>query len=194
MTRVFWFFCAIFSLSLSPLAPAQDGAHISAEDRRLSKIHSQIIKDHPALTHVSAAEIDALIANEQDVLLLDVREAKEFSVSHIDGAIRVDPDISPSDFMTRFGDQAAGKTVILYCSVGRRSSKLGARVRQDLLDAGARHVSNLAGGVFRWHNDHGPLINSSGDTEKVHPYNVWWGRLLTRKDDLAYKADEEADR
>jgi len=184
MKQIFWLLSFILSLALCPHALAQS----SAEDRRLSKIHEQIMTDHPNLSHISAAEFDALISHD-DILLLDVREAKEFSVSHITGAQRVDPSISPAAFMTRFADQAAGKQVILYCSVGRRSSRLGAKVRQALMSAGARHVANLEGGAFRWHNNHGPLISASGATEKIHPYNVWWGRLLARKDDIAYKAE-----
>ena len=176
-------------LAFSPAALSQTSAQDSRQDNRLSKIHSQIITDHPNLTHVSAAEINALMTRDEDILLLDVREAKEYSVSHIDGALRVDPDISAADFMTRFGDQAIGKQVILYCSVGRRSSRLGDRVREPLMAAGASHVSNLEGGVFRWHNENGPLVSASGSTQKVHPYNIWWGRLLTRKDFISYKAD-----
>ena len=164
-------------------------AQVSVQDSRLSKIHSQIISDHPNLTHISAAEIDALIGDNDNILLLDVRKDKEFAVSHIDGALRVDPDISPADFMTRFGAQAAGKQVIVYCSVGRRSSKLGARVKEPLIAAGASGVVNLEGGIFRWHNNHRPLVNGVKKTESVHPYNVWWARLLERKDDISYKAE-----
>ena len=185
MRQFIWLFSIFLTLGLSAVASAQ----VSVQDSRLSKIHSQIISDHPNLTHVSAAEIDALIGDDDNILLLDVREDKEFAVSHIDGALRVDPDISPADFMARFGAQAAGKQVILYCSVGRRSSKLGARVKEPLMAAGAKNVANLEGGLFRWHNNHGPLSNASGETESVHPYNVWWARLLERKEDISYKAE-----
>ena len=190
MKSLFWsLFCAV-SLTFSPAALAQT----SPQDSRLSKIHSKIVTDHPALTHVSGAEITALINNDQNILLLDVREAKEFSVSHIDGAVRVDPDISLKDFMARFGDKAIGKQVILYCSVGRRSSRLGDNVREALLTAGATRVSNLEGGVFRWHNAHGPLVSGDIETDKVHPYNIWWGRLLERKGAIAYTPDARQDR
>ena len=185
MTRFLTFLLLITSLTLSSCAQAQS----VKENERLDKIHNQIITDHPALTHVSAAEIKALLSQPDELLLLDVREAKEFAVSHIDGAQRIDPDISAEDFMRQYGDHVIGKTVILYCSVGRRSSNLGARVQASLMEAGAANVSNLEGGIFRWHNNHGPLSNASGQTENVHPYNRWWARLVARKDDIAYNAE-----
>lgn len=181
MTRFILTAFFISSLGFSTLATAQN----VVENQRLDKIHNRIIDHYPQLTHVGSKEMNALI-NGEDVLLLDVREAKEFAVSHINGAVRVDPNIKSEDFMTRFGDKVQGKTVILYCSVGRRSSKLGERVREKLMSAGAAKVSNLEGGIFRWHNDEQPLVTSESSTEKVHPYNRWWSRLVARKEDIAY--------
>ena len=178
MMRFLIFTILTCSLLFSSCAKAQS----VKENTRLDKIHSKIITNHPNLTHVSAAEFSALTRNNEDILLLDVREVKEYSVSHIEGAI------APNDFMTQFGPQVDGKTVILYCSVGRRSSQLGDKVRAQLMAAGAEKVSNLEGGIFRWHNDNQALVSGAGQTDKVHPYNAWWGRLVARKDDISYKA------
>lgn len=190
MTRFLTLFLLLSSLMVSSCAQAQS----VKENKRLDKIHSNIVSTHPALTHISAAEIRALLHQPADILLLDVREAKEFAVSHIKGAKRVDPNISTEDFMRQYGDKAAGKKIVLYCSVGRRSSNLGARIKASLMEAGAANVSNLEGGIFRWHNDRQPLVTESEaatavNTEKVHPYNAWWARLVSRKDDIAYTAE-----
>lgn len=182
-------------LRFIPLGLALWAAPLSAQEPRLSpalsKIHSDIEQSYPALSHVSAAEMHALLAAKRaDILLLDVRKDKEYAVSHIDGAIRVDPDITAAEFMALYGPQAAGKDVVLYCSVGRRSSRLAARLRRDLHASGAQSVSNLEGGIFNWHNKAQPLVSPAGATDHVHPYNRWWGRLVTRKDKIAYKRDE----
>ena len=73
MKRIFCLLFCGFALMVSSAAPAQ----VSVQDSRLSKIHSQLISDHPNLTHISAAEIDALIGDNDNILLLDVREDKE---------------------------------------------------------------------------------------------------------------------
>ena len=73
-----------------------------------------------------------------------------------------------------------GKTVVFYCSVGVRSSALAESVKADLLAAGTKEVVNLEGGIFGWHNQSRPLVDKSGPTTFVHPYNAYWGRLLTR--------------
>ena len=171
----------VISLSALPFASAQT----VKENQALGKIHNRITANYPALTHVSADEMMAL-TEAHDVLLLDVREPKEYAVSHIDGAVRVDPNISTDEFMSRYGETVRGKQVVLYCSVGRRSSKLGDRVRADLIESGAKSVSNLEGGIFRWHNQHRPLRQGDVATQKVHPYNRWWARLIARKDHIAY--------
>jgi rhodanese-related sulfurtransferase len=117
---------AIFmAMSTSVLAAAQD----SPADQALAKIHTRLISAHPQLSHISAAEMTAALAGQDDILLLDVRKEKEYAVSHIDGALRVDPGISADEFMQIYGEQLAGKNVILYCSVGRRSSHLGDKLR-----------------------------------------------------------------
>lgn len=184
MTRLITLTFYLFCLSFTSAANAQ--SHI--ENQRLDKIHSKIMTDYPQLSHVSAEEITALLADE-NVLFLDVREPKEYAVSHINGAIRVDPKIKAEDFNALYADRVRGKTVVLYCSVGRRSSKLGDRVRADLMAAGARSVSNLEGGIFRWHNEDRPVTRETGTTEKIHPFNRWWSRLVARKDDIAYAAE-----
>ncbi|MEP6342650.1 MAG: rhodanese-like domain-containing protein [Maricaulaceae bacterium] len=184
MTRLITLTFYMFCLSFTPAASAQS----HAENQRLDKIHSKIMTDYPQLSHISSEEMTALLTDE-DVLFLDVRESKEYAVSHIDGAIRVDPKISGDEFTEIYGDAVSGKTVVLYCSVGRRSSKLGNRVRADLMAAGAKSVSNLEGGIFRWHNEGRPVTRETGATEKIHPFNRWWSRLVARKDDIAYAAE-----
>jgi len=169
--------------------PATAAAQNTSADKRLAKIHHTIQSDYPNLSHVSAEEMTAVLSGGDNILLLDVRKEKEYAVSHIDGAVRVDPDISEDKFMQLYGDQAVGKNIVLYCSVGRRSSRLGDQVRARLLEKGAAKVSNLEGGIFGWHNASRPLMRGDADTDKVHPYNAWWGRLVSRKDGIAYKAE-----
>jgi len=123
-----------------------------------------------------------IMRQEEDFLLLDVRESQEFAVSRIAGAERVDPGIWRKSFMTRFGDHVLGKMVVFYCSVGVRSSRLAANVQAALMEQGAKHVFNLDGGVFAWHNENRALENAKGATDYVHPFDAHWGKLVRRQE------------
>lgn len=91
-------------------------------------------------------------------VILDARSKAEFDVSHLPGARPFGPDI-PKD-----------AAIVVYCSVGYRSSQLA----RQLTHAGYTNVANLDGGIFQWANDGRPLEGG----RKVHPYNAHWSRYL----------------
>ncbi len=146
----------------------------------LEAIHQSIEKRYPTVRHISGDVLAQMLAEKQPLLLLDVREKNEFDVSRLPGAIRVSPNIWHRPFMRRFAKQAKGKTVVFYCSVGERSSKLARYVQEALKQAGAGPIYNLKGGIFAWHNAKRKLVDHKGETGFVHPYNEYWGQLLTR--------------
>lgn len=113
-----------------------------------------------------------------DVLLLDVRSPEEYAVSHLKGALRVDPEAAAQEVVERWGSELAGRRVVLYCAVGVRSAGLGERIEEAALAAGAASVSNLSGGIFRWRNEGRPLVDAAGPTPYVHPFSSRWSRLL----------------
>ena len=174
MKRRFFTILALLALS-GPAAMAAD----------LGDVHRDIVEDHPAVTHMPAAELQRRLDDGDDLLLFDVREADEFAVSHIGDAIRVPPEISADDFFREFGADVAGRTVIFYCSVGRRSSILAEQVQDGLEAAGARGY-NLQNGIFGWHNQAMPLASEQGQTPYVHPYNWLWSRYLEHRELTRY--------
>jgi rhodanese-related sulfurtransferase len=119
-----------------------------------------------------------LLQTEPSVTLLDARSAEEFEISHIPGAIRVDPNISPAEFGRDFGDLAKGRDVVVYCSVGARSTALAHRLQRSARAVGAKSVCNLSGGLFRWHNEGRPLVRHDEPAESVHPFNDYWARFI----------------
>lgn len=152
----------------------------------LEEVEADVLQDYPSVTHASPSTVQNAIAKSTP-LVLDVREAGEFAVSHILGAARVSPDIRKSKFLELYGKHVKGRRVIFYCSVGVRSSELASLVRSELLKRRARDVQNLSGGIFRWHNEKKQLKNQRGRTDLVHPYNRRWGTLVGRSDKLRYK-------
>ncbi|MGB5705419.1 MAG: rhodanese-like domain-containing protein [Arenicellales bacterium] len=156
-----------------------------ADQSRLEQIQQRIEQNYPAVDHISA-ETFQVVSSSEDVVVFDVREQDEYTVSHLDNAIRVDPDISREAFDKLYGKSLSGKTVVFYCSVGRRSSELADRVGDDLIAHGSKDIFNLQHGIFGWHNNRMSLVDNSKDTDYVHPYNWLWGRLLERRDMIRY--------
>ena len=124
-------------------------------------------------------------ASTTQPVILDIRRADEFAVSHLPDAIRIDPKASAETILKTVGD-LTGRTVVVYCSVGVRSSQLAQRVQRTLEAKGATRVVNLVGGIFRWHNEGRGLVRGSLKTDLVHPYDAFWGRLVDRHDKIAY--------
>lgn len=155
---------------------------IGEEAFSLANVRVQVKEDFRDVQHIGAAALTEWLAKGEEVLLLDVRESDEFAVSHLEGAQRVDPGIWRWTFMNRFGKSVAGKTVVFYCSVGVRSSRLAARVQAALGDAGVKAVFNLDGGIFTWHNERRPLTDGTGPTNFVHSFDARWGKLVDRQE------------
>ena len=108
---------------------------------------------------------------ENKPLLLDTRSPAEYNVSHIAGARFVgfeDFDVS------QLKDVPKNTPLVVYCSVGARSEKVGEQLQQ----AGYKNVRNLYGGIFEWVNLGYPVYNNKGKTAKVHAYSSTWGIWL----------------
>jgi rhodanese-related sulfurtransferase len=107
------------------------------------------------------------------IILLDVRERREFDVSHLRGARLVDPDLQNVGSLSLPRDA----TIVVYCSVGYRSAAMAQRLEA----AGYSNVLNLQGGLFQWANEGRPLYRGVGRTELVHPYDNDWGQMLIER-------------
>jgi rhodanese-related sulfurtransferase len=119
---------------------------------------------------VSVAQLQQLPAP----VLLDTREASEFAVSHLRGARLVGYDTFS---LAAVRDLPKNAPIVVYCSVGARSEKIGARLRQD----GFTDVRNLYGGIFEWVNEGQPLVTAANlPTDSVHAYSRTWGIWLQR--------------
>ena len=152
----------------------------------LQTIQQDIEADFATVRHIGSADLEGLQGKPDAPILFDVREMEEFAVSRLADAKQVDPDIANAAFMERHGASLRGRTVVFYCSVGVRSSQLAEQLQDALLEAGARRIYNLQGGIFNWHNEARPLTADTGPTIYVHPYNDYWGQLLKRRSLIRY--------
>ena len=104
-------------------------------------------------------------------ILLDVRTEKEFAVSHLHGAVRVEPSAKAAELLPHL---PAGRPIVAYCSVGYRSSEFAERLRK----VGAVSVYNLEGSIFQWANEGRPIEANGQPADKVHPYNRKFAKML----------------
>jgi len=151
------------------------------EPKDLGQVETMVRSGYADVAQLPTATFAELSARGENFLVLDVRSMEEFRVSRIAGAIRVDPGMWSSAFLARYGEQAKGRRVVFYCSVGVRSSRLAGRVQDALIERGAAGVYNLVGGIFRWHNERRSLVDDVGPTPLVHPYDSTWGGLVERQ-------------
>lgn len=96
--------------------------------------------------------VDAVrLMNDDSTVIVDTREASEFSAGHIKGAI----NIPMSAFKKRMGelDKHKGKPILAYCRSGSRSNY----ACKLLSKAGFENTHNLAGGAMSWSSANLPL-------------------------------------
>ena len=162
------FFISALSLALTACSQGSDG---------LETLQAEIVSSHASVAQISPEAFQAL--NPSEFLLLDIREPEEFAVSRLPGAIWVSPKADAESALIQIGD-VTGKTIIVYCSVGVRSSRFAERTQDDFIEMGATSVANLEYGIFGWHNDQKDLEDAAGSTDAVHPYDAFWERYLER--------------
>lgn len=116
----------------------------------------------------------ATLRKQTNAVLLDTRTKEEYNVSHLPNARWVGYD----DFnLERVADVPKNGNIVVYCSVGYRSEKVG----EKLLAAGYQHVHNLYGSLFEWVNEGNPVVDAQGlPTQRVHAYSKVWGIWLKR--------------
>lgn len=135
----------------------------------------QVVRKYLQFT-VPVIDVDSLYrlmhSNVEDIYILDARAKEEYEVSRIPhaqyiGYPRIDEDVLshiPKD-----------SKIIVYCSIGYRSEKIG----EQLCQMGYRRVYNLYGSIFEWVNRGYPVVDSRGDTvRRVHTYNRKWSRWV----------------
>lgn len=96
-----------------------------------------------AITNMNAKDFSA-IAQQADVVILDVRTPGEFSQGHIEGAMNI--DVEASTFDSEIAKLDKSKTYAVYCHSGRRSGI----ATQTMAKMGFKHLYNLENGLSDW--------------------------------------------
>lgn len=137
---------------------------------RLAFIKERVRKHFPDAPQISTATLASRLAVGEQIVLLDVRSPAEFEVSHLRGAIRVDPTDHDRALPA---EVRAGAKVVAYCSVGWRSSELVEKLRLSGIEA-----ENLEGSIFQWVAEDRPVYRGDEPVAVVHPYSPAWAWLV----------------
>ncbi len=163
----------LLSYSLSSFFFGLFGVNWDAVDRRIDR-------DYPGISFVSTDSLLQRFAEPDSLpVIIDVREAEEFSVSRLQGALNIE---TAEEVAAQIA--ATDTPIIVYCSVGYRSAGVAA----ELEALGYTSVLNLRHSIFEWADRGYPMENGRGNTEKVHPFNTAWGSLVN-SDLHAYEAE-----
>lgn len=88
--------------------------------------------------------------NNEQAVVIDVRDAQTYSAGHIIGAIHASAD----DFSQQRMDKHKNKPIIFVCAKGLQSATLAAKVRTQ----GFTQPMVLAGGIEAWQAANLPLV------------------------------------
>ena len=152
------------------------GCSFNQEALTWTEVLSDIRDKYPDVKQLGTDKLHSWLAGSKNgsIILIDARGMEEFRVSHISGSRNIPYDKDPLKHLT---DIKPDSPIVVYCSVGYRSSILA----KKLQDMGFTKVYNLEGSIFKWANEDRPLAQNQTIVYKVHPYNAHWGNLLERK-------------
>jgi sulfur-carrier protein adenylyltransferase/sulfurtransferase len=96
----------------------------------------------PPVPEISVEELQARIARGDRFVLLDVREACEWDIARLPGAVLIPLAELPS----RMSELDSADEIVIHCKVGQRSAK----ALRQLQKAGFAKLFNVAGGIAAW--------------------------------------------
>jgi rhodanese-related sulfurtransferase len=105
-------------------------------------------------------------------VLLDARTVDEYAVSHLHGALRMDPY---RPLLRPLRGMPKDTAIVVYSTVGYR----GARLVHWLTAQGYNNATALSGSIFAWANEGRPLEREGRPVTEVHPYDDSWKYLLS---------------
>ncbi len=163
---------ALSATFVAPVGATGPGNSIERSGSLLwSSIFKMIARKWPAVPQLSTAELAQRLEAHEPVLLIDTRAKNEYLVSHLPGAVWAE---SAEQLRDAVRGVPAAQLIVLYCSVGVRSSKAADLLMHD----GGHTVANLRGSIFQWANEGRALEANGQPAAQVHPYNRFFGQLL----------------
>lgn len=101
------------------------------------------LEQEPKPMLLSPVEVNEKMQNEDDFVLLDIRDAHEYAIDgYIEGSVR----IPMGELTMRVNELDKNQEIVVYCRTGGRSARVATWMRQQ----GFSNVLDLDGGVHAW--------------------------------------------
>ena len=113
-------------------------------------IYTEVNRGGMAVTTQQAINL----VNNEDGLILDIREAKVFKQGHITNAVNI-PVAALNDRAVEL-EKYKTRPLIVACETGQNAGFAGRKLKE----AGFENVMRLSGGVTGWKNENLPLVKS----------------------------------
>ncbi len=94
-----------------------------------------------------------MMANNEDAVFVDIRDAKDFSAGHIANAVNI-PFAPLTSRMSEL-DKYKDKPLILVCKSGQTVNMAGKTLREKGFNA-----VRMSGGMMEWNNQNLPVVRS----------------------------------
>ena len=135
---------------------------------------SDVLKKYNSET-IPYIQVDSL-QKLSNVVILDAREKREFSVSHLPNSVYVGyQNFNLKKVKKMLPDKNA--SIVVYCTLGVRSEDIAEKLKK----AGYTKVLNLFGGIFEWKNKGYRVLDTKNkETENVHVCNAYWSQWLKK--------------
>ena len=134
-------------------------------------VKAEIKNAYPLVPQLPVDELHDRLVRGDTIILVDAREPKEYEVSHLKGASQASRLRTAAALIGRLD---LSMPIVVYCSVGIRSSALAER----LIGAGFTNTANLEGSIFEWGNSGYPVYRGTQPVREIHPYDQEWATLL----------------
>jgi rhodanese-related sulfurtransferase len=99
------------------------------------------VADPSSYASVTPAQLATLLADEPDLVLIDVREPYEYAAGHVEQAVPLPMSVLPA----RVQEVPQGRPVYLICHSGARSAQVAAWLAQQ-----GHETINVEGGTSGW--------------------------------------------
>lgn len=108
-------------------------------------------KQTEVVKNIEPIELNAILASNSKVQLVDVRTPSEFNTGHINKALNI--NYYDRDFSQQISKLDKSKPIYVYCRSGVRS-KYSSEILKKL---GFKKIYNLKGGILSWSSQNLPL-------------------------------------
>ena len=129
-----YFIMLIILLAVTLLAGCSSQPQASGDDMQEEEINYQ---------NIAPAEAKNRLANEEGIILLDVRTEQEYVENHIPNSLLIPVEVLEKGATTKLPDKYA--IIFIYCRSGRRS----VTAANILIALGYKNIYNL-GGINDW--------------------------------------------